>query len=104
MLMAISNFNMERTELRYPCSRIMHIALLLAKLAKPTLKINKMQHSFAYMLQIESDKCQYKDVDAEESKHHTYAQFSTYNLLKREGGRGHFIDQCLSRCDSFAGT
>ena len=56
------------------------------------------------MLQIENDKvnCQYKDVDAEESEHHTYAQFSTYNLLKREGGRGYVIDQCHSRCDSFA--
>ena len=30
MQMAVSNFNMERTELQYPCSSIMHIALLLA--------------------------------------------------------------------------
>ncbi len=45
------------------------------------------------MLQIENDNFQYKHVDAEESKHNTNSHFSTYNLLKREGGRGYFIDR-----------
>lgn len=51
-----------------------------------------MHNSFADMLQIENDNIQYKDVDTEESKHNTYSQSSTYNLLKREGGRGYFTD------------
>ncbi len=45
-----------------------------------------MYHSFADMLQTETDNFSTKVLMLK--KHNTNSYFSTYNLLKREGGRG----------------